>query len=274
MKKSYDDLALEVNISLQHFFPEQEGDEEAQLWVLRNMARYDFDAIIVNPMSNSNLVEGILECARKGILVLDVGAKTEMGLLKEADPYYVPVVTVNFYEQGTIAANYIVERLKKLKKINVVIFEGRKGSIQSLERSRGALDTFNRSGRIGTILRIEARFMRNVAEKATAQIFDSGFKANAFFCANDEMALGASKEVARRGLKDMVVIVGVDLTEEASSAIMAGLIDASVAFSKRDVAKLVLNHALAVMQDNVVGPNHKVASILITKENIKNFVED
>lgn len=273
MKRWYDDLAQDFNASLWHFFAEKEGDEENQAWVLGEMVSHGFDAIIVNPMSKNNLVEGILECARKRIFVIDVGAKTERRLLTEAGPYYVPVVTVSFYEQGMVAANYILERLKELRRINVVILEGRKGSIQSLERSRGALDTFNKCSRVGVVLRREAKFIRDVAERVTAEIFDSGFEANAFFCVNDEMALGACKEIARRGLKEKVVIVGVDLTEDASKAIQAGIMDASVAFSKRTVAELVLHSTVAAMQGNVVSSSRRVESVLVTKKDVENLGE-
>ena len=50
-------------------------------------------------------------------------------------------------------------------------------------------------------------------------------------CGNDIMALGAVEALKKKGMKDRVVVVGVDFIEEAKASIERGELDATVAMS-------------------------------------------
>ena len=53
----------------------------------------------------------------------------------------------------------------------------------------------------------------------------------AVICNNDDMALGVVKALQEKDMKDQVMVVGVDFTEEAKAAIEDGTYDATVAMS-------------------------------------------
>ena len=87
---------------------------------------------------------------------------------------------------------------------------------------------------------------------------------DAWFCANDLMALGVSDAYTAAQSGQRPVIVGVDLIEEARNAIASGCMDASVAFSRTEVARHVLAAAADVINDRKPSTAYGVKSVLVT----------
>lgn len=270
MKSQYELSAMEFGVEVEHFWASPENDFYAQLTALMNMQSLGYDVVVVNPISNQNLVPGILHAAKKGIPILDVGAKTDQGLVKDAKPYYIPVKTVNFYQQGVLGATYIVQRLLALAMGGgkVTIIEGRKESVQSIGRSKGAVDFFLKEPFIQCINREPADFNREKAKDIAMDVMKHEDGIMAFFCVNDLMALGVADAVKVLDKQRKVIIVGVDLIKEAREAIRDGLMDASVAFSPASVTRIILEDALRVLKGDEISDEFSVPSVLISRENI------
>lgn len=129
----------------------------------------DFDVLVINPLSDQNLVAGIIQATRNGIHVIDVGEKTNQEKVKTAKPLYVPLKTVDFYQQGVLGARYIIDRLMPGGLKKVAIIEGRKGASQSKKRSQGAADIFQEHPSVRLVKIESADFdftkARDLAEK-------------------------------------------------------------------------------------------------------------
>ena len=136
MKAAYEELTPQYGIQANFAWPTLGDEAKTQLIELRKMLNAGYHAIIINPVNQYNLVPGILEAAYKKIPVLDVGAKTNEKAVETAKPFYVPVKTFDFYQQGVLGANYIIQRLKSVNVGKVAIIEGYKESIQSIHRSK------------------------------------------------------------------------------------------------------------------------------------------
>lgn len=268
MGKHYQALASEKGFEIECFWPFEKMDEEAQLKRLEEMIKLDFDILVVNPLSDQNLVPGIIQATQKEIYVIDVGEKTNQERIKETIPYYVPLKTVDFYYQGVLGAKYIVEMLQQEGPHKVVIIEGRKEAMQSIKRSQGAVDTFSKYPSIQLIGRESADFDRMKAKFVAKKIFREEPEISAFFCVNDLMALGAAEVVRSLRRSDEVIIVGVDFIQESKEAIQKGILNASVAFSTESVARVVLESALNVIKGEKISNTFQVGSKVIDKNNI------
>ncbi|MDD9301331.1 MAG: substrate-binding domain-containing protein [Desulfobacter sp.] len=268
MKQAYETAAPKYSVDPIFAWPVPGREEKTQLVELFKLLDADLDAVIVNPLDRFNLIPGILEAAGKQIPIFDVGAKADAKAVRSAHPFYVPVKTVDFYQQGILGADYIIQRLTSMGGGKVAILEGSENSTQSIERCRGAVDRFARVSQISIAGRVAADFDMDKARKASADILCSHPDLAAIFCANDYMALGAAQTVDTWGGANPVIIVGVDLIDEARQAILAGKMAASVAFSVSEVATLLLRAAIQGIQGQMTPPaGYAIVSHLIDKHN-------
>lgn len=264
--------ARNMGFEIQFFWPSPDGGiVRKQIEMFHHLLTLGFDLMIINPLSRDNLVSGIREAALQKIPVLDVGAKTDPEAVLKAKPYYFPIRTVDFYRQGVMGAKYIVKKIKSRETKKVVILEGRKEATQSIGRSRGAADAFGKEKCVQLVKREPADFERLKAKKIATQIIAEDLGVDAFFCANDLMALGVADAFQNLERKNKILIVGVDLIQESQEAIRAGLMDASVAFSTASVAKAVLKSALNVIRGEAVTDKYQVRSFLVNRENLDSW---
>lgn len=273
METHYRRTAAERRSWIECFWPVPGHDPSAQLELLMEIIDADFDAIVVNPMNGNNLLAGILRASEERIPVLDVGAKTDPRRFGTAPPYYIPIPTVDFFEQGRLGAEYITENLQPGRLCNVVILEGRPNSAQSIGRSNGAIKIFEDHPQIRLLARASADYERKKAAKVAERLLEKEETIHAFFCVNDLMALGVADviEVKGQNTDPKPMIVGVDLIDEAKRAIRKGLMHASVAFSRAEVAASVLNMATAVMENRKPPLASPVTSHLVSLEKLGDY---
>ena len=96
--------------------------------------------------------------------------------------------------------------------------------------SSGLVEAFKKAGM--DLLAVQAaNFDRRQAYDLTAALADANPDLAGIACGNDIMALGAVEALKKKGMKDKVVVVGVDFIEEAKASIERGELDATVAMS-------------------------------------------
>jgi D-allose transport system substrate-binding protein len=274
MKHHYELLAPQKGFEIECFWPFEEMDERAQQRRLEAIAELDFDGVVINPMSDQNLVEGIFAVVEKGIPVIDVGEKTRQTSVEKAKPFYVPLKTVDFYQQGVLGATYIMEQLHGVGPREVAIMEGRKGAFQSLRRSQGAADTFHRNPSFSLVRRGPADFDRRLAKDLAKVWLEEIPSIKAFFCVNDTMALGVVDALRPLHGPDEMIVVGVDLIPESVEAIRKGLLHASVAFSTEAVVRLVLESMKKILKGEKLPDRFGVESRVVDRNNVDAYFED
>ena len=276
-KRCFEIEARRMALDIKCFWSEPNKDRVGQLDTLLELITSGFEALIINPLDNANLAPGIRQAAERRLPILDVGAKTDPALVSDAAPYYVPVNTVDFEEQGRLAAGYIMKRFTGAESYHVAVLEGRASSRQSIGRTEGALAVFTQSGICRVVLRTQADFDRVKACQTALATMDASNAIDAWCCANDLMALGVSDAYAtaqsgRRPVRRRPVIVGVDLIDEARNAIASGRMDASVAFSRTEVARHVLAAAVDIINHRKSSTAYGVKSVLVTRENLDAWI--
>lgn len=265
MEEQYNQYASEYGMNLTMFRGDPEKDPAAQLHAFKKLIQADYHGIIINPLNQHNLIEGIQQAYNKKIPVFDVGKKTDQAQVKGLEAFYFPVQTIDFYQQGQLGAQHILDSVKPHGARKVVIIKGRLNSAQSIGRSAGAMDTFDQEPSIDVIEAEPADFDHDKAFNIARQILENDKTISGFFCANDHMALGVSAAAEALDKNHQLIIVGVDGITEAKQAVHHNKISATVAFSTESVAHVILNSVKSVLDGNPQPNDQWVKSELISK---------
>ena len=160
--------------------------------------------------------------------IITTGNEVDEEALAAAGGTIAGKITVDFYNQGVLGAQYIIDKVGTPGK--VVVIAGNEGGTQADARRDGAKDTFEKAG-FEVVAVEQCDFDVQKAYDAAAALIDANPDIVGFTCGNDDMALGVVKALQEKEKKDDVMVVGVDFTAEAKAAIEDGSYDATVAMS-------------------------------------------
>lgn len=208
------------------------ADPGEQCRELLHMAREEFDAVIVNPITGDNLL-----AALRGLPFpsFDVGPKCDPERTAGLAGYF-PIAATDFEEQGRLAGEALVSQVEAKDEGWALILGGRRNARQSSLRCRGAFETFRKSFAQERIVTLYTGFDGGSAYRAVKAIA-AKLAIQVVFCANDVMALGAAKALREDSSGLAVPIGGVDAIPEALEAIRDGRLFCTVKLPHAAVAE-------------------------------------
>jgi D-allose transport system substrate-binding protein len=266
MKEGYEAAAKEWGVTIDVMATDTETDTQGQLEIMNTLLAKDYAAIAVSPLTEQNLIPGIVAANQNKVPVVAVGNGVDADALKAANGAIAAFVTSDFKAQGTLGAEYIIEKTGGKGKVAVI--EGIPGATQSDARRDGALEAFKAAGM--EVLPVQtANFDRQTAYDLMSALIDANPDIVGVTCGNDIMALGVVKALKDKGVKDKVMVVGVDFIEEAKSSIEAGELDATVAMSPYLFGKAGLLASLKALQGHTFDETVIWTPLfLVTAENV------
>ena len=266
MQEGYEAAAAEYGVTIDVMATDTKTDISGQLEMLNTLLQKDYAAIAVSPLTEQNLIPGIVTANGKGVKIVAVGNGVDTDALAAANGAIEAFITTDFKEQGILGAQYVLEKIGNEGKVAVI--EGMPGGTQSEARKNGALEVFEVAG--VEVLPVQTgNWDRQTAYDLTAALIDANPDLKGITCGNDVMALGAVEALKAKGLKDQVVVVGIDFTDDARTSIQAGELDASVAMSPYLFGKAGVIIALKAIQGHEISesivwtPNQ-----LVTADNV------
>ncbi len=267
--KAHPDLQL-VNTSAN-------GDANTQTNQVTDLINRHVDALILNPINADSIVPVVKEANRKGIPVFTLDRGAACGPCQ-----------VNFLETDNVAlgkegADYIAGRLKQRYgsiKGNVVDLEGLLGTTAGDEREKGFADEFATLQKSNPDLKLVARqaadFDADKGFNITTQLLAAHNDIDAIFNGNDDNAVGAIRAIRQAdrfepiGNPKHIIIIGIDGTEQALSAIRKGQMDATLSQNPLTMAEKSVSYVEDYLHgDKSAIPAHQYwPHLLLTKENI------
>ncbi|MDR1129175.1 MAG: substrate-binding domain-containing protein [Treponema sp.] len=199
-----------------------EGDMNKQIQQAEDAITQRFDAIVLIAVDYDGSAPIIDMAERAGILL--VGDNTTTNNISK-----VTYVGSDDVDAGKIQGEYLKTRLKPGARVCYMM--GPIGVSPQIFRKQGIEESlFNdRSMNIQVLEEQTANWRRDTA-MSLAEDWLTKYNNNidAIICQNDDMAMGALEAAEAKGVKDKVVIVGVDAISDALKAIEAGRLDATV----------------------------------------------
>jgi ribose transport system substrate-binding protein len=194
-----------------------EGDEQGQLSIVQNLINKKYNALLLSPISDGNLVPGVEDAKEANIPVVNVND----GLIANADVFVGPKAIQN----GELAAEWISNKLGGKGQVAIVI--GMPKAFAARQRTAGFEQYMAANAKdIEIVAKQNADWDRSKAKDLADTWIKQYPDLKAIFCNNDTMALGVVEAVKASG-KD-ILVVGVDGIGEAYDSIRNGDLDATI----------------------------------------------
>jgi len=174
------------------------------------------DAVVFTPVDFKALASGVKRLNAAKIPVINITERVESGQV-------VSFLGSDDYNLGLATARYLFKKMNG--RGNVIILEGVRGVLTSVERTRGFRKALEESPNIKLVASQPANYQRLQALQVTENLLQAHPDINGVVAANDSMALGAIEafDAAHRS----ALVVGINGTKEAIDAIKAGKLAAT-----------------------------------------------
>lgn len=260
------ETAREYGVNLEFFAASTEGDVQRQLEILETMVRKRYDALIVSPITEYNLLPGLVKATRARIPVVLVAEPISDKVREQEGIKIETFIDADNRGAGRAAAEYLSKKLPKESK--VLIIEGMAGSPGSQMRVEGFRERAGQLGVLSVVASQAGNWDRLTAMNITMDTLKVHPNLAAIYAANDTMALGAAEAVAASGLAGKVLIVGTDAIPSALDAIKEGRMAGTVDLDPATMGRLSVESVIAALEGVKIPPYMASQVKLITRDNL------
>lgn len=240
-----------------------ESDETGQQTMAENMINENCDAILLSPISDSNLTSAVENAKKKDIMVMNVND----GLIADADYFVGP----NAYQNGQLAAEWISEQLGDEGQVAIVV--GIAKAFAARQRTAGFNDWIaDNNSKLEVVAEQNGDWDRQKSKELAATWIQQYPDLKAIFCNNDTMALGVVEAVKEANAD--ILVVGVDGIGEAYDSIRAGGLSATVDSFPYYKAQVAVECALRALAGQDVPRVVATPQALIDSKNVDTNPEE
>lgn len=223
------------------------------------------DTLVIFPFESAALTRPVAQAKAKGVYVTVV----DRGLTDtSAQDAYVSGDNTAF---GRIPAEYLVKALDG--KGNIVALRGIPTTIDN-ERMDAFKAVIDKHPGIKLLDAKHGNWNRDDAFKVMQDYLTRFKHIDAVWAADDDMAVGVLKAIEQAGRKDIRIVFGGAGMKSMVKTLMDGsnpLIQANVSYSPKFMYDAIKLTAEARLKGEKLPPNTIIPSVLITKENAKDF---
>jgi inositol transport system substrate-binding protein len=247
-----------------------QNDEMRQQDQIKAFIEDGYDALIVvavNPMG----VDPIIDLAADAGIPLVFVNRNPFDS-EEDIPDGVYYVGSNEIDAGMYQAMYVVDKLGADATCGYVILLGELSNTATPLRTEGNHLVFDELDGYKSLAEETANWQRDQGlSKMENWITTYGDEICAVMSNNDEMALGAVEALEAAGMKDDVLVLGVDLIDDAVDAIEAGRLDCSVKQDGKGQGEGAVRIAMNVLKGEEVEKNTVIPSVPVSSENLVEY---
>ena len=219
--------AEEYGVSL--MFENANQSQENQIDAIRRFIAYKVDVIAFSPIVEDGWDNVLMEAREAGIpvILVDRDIKTDIDGLTTC------LIGADFYNEGVMAAQYLIRKADELglESVNIVEISGTENSTPMRQRQAGFADTIAGDERMHILESIDGDFLKSRGAECMRYLLDTyGDEIDVVFSHNDEMTLGALPEIENSGFvpgKD-IIIISIDAGQEAIDVLKEGRINCVV----------------------------------------------
>ena len=252
------------------------NDVAAQLDQIKNFIASGVTAIIVNPVDTS-ATQAMSDAAAAAKIPLVYVNRQPINV--DTMPDNQAFVASNEADSGTLETKEVCRLLKEAGKTeaNVYVMEGELSNQAAVQRTKDIHEVIGGTDcgvKVNIIDEQTANWSRDQAQTMMTNWLSTGTAFDAVIANNDEMALGAIQALKAGGVDMKVVIVGgVDATQDALAAMQAGDLDVTVFQDAAGQGKGALDAAITLAAGGKVEQKVYIPFQLVTPANVGDFLK-
>ena len=255
------DLAAKtLNAKTQHYIPTKPDSIPEQLSQVEDVVVKKPDAIVFIPVDYKAMVPGIEKINDAKIPAVNVTDRSAGG-------QFVAFVGADDYNLGLETGRYLLKALGG--KGNVVIIEGVKGSLTSVDRVRGFNDAIKENASVKLLASQPGNYQRLQALQVMENLMQSNSQIDGVLAANDAMAVGAIE--ALDGANRKAQVIGINGTKEAVDAVKSGKLLATGDYNGFAQGCIGTMIAIRTLRKQPVVTEIVLKPTIITKDNYQPF---
>ena len=238
--------------------------QENQINAIRRFIAYRVDVIAFSPIVEEGWDNVLQEARQAGIPVILV----DRTIQTEDSSLYVSQIGADFYQEGVLAAQYLIRKADALgmKTLRIAEITGTENSTPMKQRHDGFWDTVAGDPRMVLLESVNGDFLRSRGAECMRSLLEAyGDRIDVVFSHNDEMTMGALPEIEQAGYtpgKDLILI-SIDGGQEAIDLLKEGKINCIVECTPM-LGSLLMETAKAVKEgktvERVIHPVERVFS--------------
>jgi ribose transport system substrate-binding protein len=263
MKKKADELGIALEVR------DAESDTAQQTADIEDLVEQRVDVLLITPYDSVSLAPAIKIANRANIpvIIVDIG-------INDPDVHYESLIITDNYVGGRIAGEWLVSYIRKnnIEDATVATIEAQLGAENARERHRGFIDVMEENG-VNVVLGASANSLRDEAMIVMEDYLQAYPHLTAVFAECDDMALGALQAI-KQAQAD-TIIVGYDGNITACEAIADGTnLRADIDQQPYLMGAIAIEMARDLMLGKTIDKEVKITPLLITEDNVKNFISD
>jgi ribose transport system substrate-binding protein len=210
-------------------------DTAGQASKLEALIAQGLDCYVVNPITQSNLVEALSHLPH-GIPVVNIDSPVSADDARALGIRISTFIGTDNRAAGRLAAQAMAGLVRRGARVAVI--GGISGDATSADRLQGF--RAGARGRFDALDAVGADWSEGKAMRAAADLLANDPGLAGFFAANDQMALGVARAVAAAGRRGRVAVIGVDGIQPALAAIRKGAMSATVSQYPYTIGRLAV----------------------------------
>jgi ribose transport system substrate-binding protein len=238
-------------------------DTTGQADKLSALAGQDYSCYVVNPISGTNLIQGIAQLAAKGKTIVNIDNPIDAAAAKAADATPATYIGTDNVAAGEMAGKEMSKLLPSGGEVAVI--GGIAGDVTSQARISGF--TKGISSNLSVVQTVAADWDRQEALTDAANVLRAHPDVKGFFVANDDMGLGVARAVDNAGKHGQVKIVSVDGIKDALEAVKSGDVSAVVAQYPYAIGAMGVEACQAASKGATLPSDVKAPVALVTPAN-------
>lgn len=239
-------------------------DTSGQADKLSGLAGQDFKCFIVNPITGTNLIQGVAQISAKNVPIVNIDLPIDKAAAQAAGAKIATYIGTDNVAAGTLAGQQMAKLLPNGGDVALV------GGISGDVTSGARLDGFQKGipANIKVVQTVAADWDRQEALTKASDIMRAKPELKGFFVANDDMGLGVARAIANAGKTGQIKVISVDGNKDAFDAIKAGSVDATVAQYPYVIGAMGVEACEAAMAGKTLPESVKAPVQVVTKDNV------
>lgn len=258
--EGYENVAEAQGVEFVYQAAQSEGDQLGQLSIAETLVTQGFDALLLSPQTDANLLPAVEQAGAAGVPVVNIND----AIIPSAEHYVGNVQRDN----GVRVARWFLDERAEGGKVAVI--EGQPGVFAAGQRTAGFTETVQ-EGPFEVVASVPANWSRQEAFDAASTILQQHPDLVGFYANNDGMALGIVEAVRAADLSDQVAVFGTDGISDAYASIREGGLTGTVDSFPVLTGEVGMEVALRLLAGQDLPRVVATPQALVTADNVEQY---